>query len=232
MDGISICTLTYNVFFYNRLYLDQVRKLTRLVEYEILFSDNGSTDGSREWLREQSDVRLFEGTNNQMRHGQALDFLVREARFPIVCALDSDAFPVSPEWIVPALYLDDQVTLAGVDRERGRLRHHYVCPSYLFGWRDWLREHSFLDNWPRWDTGEKMSQDCVDEGRKLKLWKRELVDFGDRFESKPCDYSGLVWHTWWGARSQIFPALAGQEFEHGYHEFVMDLLRKRYGLDY
>lgn len=232
MKGISICTLTYNVFFYNRLYLQNIRELTRLVDYEILIYDNGSTDGSKEWLRRQPDVTLYEGKNNEMRHGQALDFLAKKAKYPIVCALDSDAFPVSPEWITPALYLDDETVLAGIDRGWGRELQSYVCPSYLFGWTDWVKKHTFIDNWPKWDTGERMGQDCLAEGKKMKFWKYNLVDFDGRFKKKPCDYAGLVWHTWWGGRGKSVPGLAGREFEHEYHDYVKDHLRERFNLEY
>jgi len=231
MRGVSICVLTYNVSFYNRLALDLIRLMTRVVDYEVLVYDNGSTDGSAEWLDEQPDVTLHRGSDNSMRHGAALDFLVQQARFPICCTLCSDAFPVSPEWLTPAMHLDGVTMLSGVLRDGSRIGK-YVCPSYLFGWTDWLRRRSFLDNWPDWDTGEALGRDCVAGGWGMKTWKQRYVDVGEGFRPKPCDYNGWVWHVWWSGRRQVVPGIEGSEFEEGYHEHSKRMLRERFNLDY
>jgi glycosyltransferase involved in cell wall biosynthesis len=227
---ISICTVSYNTLFYNRLRVEKIREFTRLVDYEILVYDNGSTDGSVEWLRKQDDVILYEGKDNSKRHGAALDYLVKKSTSDVICALDADAFPVSPEWIKPALYLDNDIYLAGIRRGWGNLRGDYVCPTYLFGWRDWLSKHSFKDNWPSWDTAEKLTFDCKQEGHQVKLWQYNSVDFDGRFKAKSCDYDGLVWHTWWSTRKKIGVGVG--EFEGGYHDYVQNMLREKYNLEY
>ncbi len=229
-NGVSICILTWNVFFYNRLALDQIRKNTRLVNYEILIYDNASTDGSREWLEAQPDVTLFKGESNSMRHGEALDFLTRRAQYPVCCCLCSDAFPVSQEWLTPALYLDDEVFISGMFRG-GRICD-YVCPSYMFGWTEFLKRHSFTDAWPSWDTGEKLAKDCFEQGHSMKTWEAKTFSFGEGVVDKICDYNGWVWHTWWSGRVQAMPRLAGIEFEPGYHDRVKAMLRAKYNLDY
>jgi hypothetical protein len=199
MRGISICILTYNVFFYNRLAIDQIRKLTN---------------------------------NNMMKHGSALDFLTRRANYPICACLCSDAFPVSPEWIVPALYLDDKVILTGIKRTGNRKKLcQYPCPSYMFGWTEWLKRHSFVDNWPNWDTGERLGRDCLDEGYEIKTWQSDIVNL-EGFSPKQCDYNGWVYHTWWSGRKQTIEGIEGVEFEEGYHEYSVNMLRKQFNLDY
>jgi glycosyltransferase involved in cell wall biosynthesis len=230
-NGISICILTHNVFFYNRLALEQIRKLTKTVNYEILIYDNASTDGSREWLESQPDVTVFRGNNNHMRHGQALDYLVKKAKYPICCALCSDAFPISIEWLTPSLYLDDKVYLSGVHRGSNRLCKEYVCPSYLFGWTDWLKTHTFVDNWPKWDTGEKLADDCIKEGFEIKTWKGIDVKF-EGFKPKRCDYNGWVWHTWFSGRKQTVPYVVPVECEPTFHDFVQNYLREKFQLNY
>ena len=230
MTGISICIVTYNSLFYNRLAVEKIREFTRVVDYEILFYDNGSTDGSVEWLGEQDDVTLFRGKNNDLKHGKALDFLVRRARFPITCTLCSDAFPVSPEWLTPAMYLDEKIGLAGIRKPSNRLTN-YVCPSYLFGWTEWIKRYSFIDNWPKWDTGEKLAKDLLDKGLEVKTWNSTMVDIVDQIRSKKCDYNGWVWHSWFSTRQKVVPN-SQLECELGYDEIMKNILRERYNLDY
>jgi glycosyltransferase involved in cell wall biosynthesis len=231
-DGISICILTYQVYFFLRLAIEKIREHTHLIPYEILVYDNGSTDGSVEWLKKQEDVRFFAGQGNSVRHGMALDCLVKAANYRICCTLCSDAHPVTPMWITPAfeLYRSDYV-LSGIDRGWGRILQHYVCPSYLFGWTDWLKNHSFLDKWPEWDTGEKLTQDAINEGRKIHLIPKNPAVSFEKFKSKDCDYAGLVWHVWWGGRRNI-PGIVGNEVEVDYHDFMKDELRRKYALEY
>jgi len=231
LGGISICILTWNVLPYTKVAISQIRKLTRMVDYEILIYDNGSTDGTPEWLSDQDDVILLKGANNSMRHGEALDRLVRHASKNIACTLCSDAFPVSPAWTTPALFLDEDTVLAGIDRGWGRKLKSYVCPSYLFGWTRWVRDHTFMDHWPETDTGEQMAIDCEAEGKRMKMWKYELVSFGEGYKPNPCDYAGWVWHTWWGGRSQSVPGLAGKEFEPTYHARAIEVIGERFGIE-
>lgn len=232
MKGISICIVTYNSLFYNKLAVEQIRKMTPLVDYDIMFYDNGSTDGSVEWLSEQPDVVLIKGSNNSMRHGAALNVLVGYAAYPVVCTLCSDAFPVSPEWIVPALHLSDKVALAGIYRGQRRMLSEYVCPSYLFGRTEWLRNHTFADNWPQWDTAQKLGYDCKQEGFQMKTWMPELVNLGEGYKEQPCDYNGWVWHTWRSTRKVVDAKGVERECEAGYHEHMKNLLRERFKLDY
>jgi Predicted glycosyltransferases len=55
----SIIILTYNNLNYNIICLDSIRKYTDEDSYEIIVVDNNSTDGTREWLKEQSDIKLI-----------------------------------------------------------------------------------------------------------------------------------------------------------------------------
>jgi glycosyltransferase involved in cell wall biosynthesis len=229
--GVSICVVTFNTFKYTQAQLFQIRKHTRLLPTELLYYDNGSTDGSPEWLAQQPDVQLSRGQNNNLRHGNALDRLVKKARYPIICTLCSDAFPISPDWLAPAFYLDDETMLAGMTRGWGRQLKRYPCPSFMFGWRDWVQKHSFSDHWPVTDTGEAMAVDCLAEGKQFKLWDMKFVDLGEGIKAKCCNYNDWVWHTWWGTRGKIVKGLAGREFEKDYPERVRQHIKDNFGLE-
>jgi len=231
-QGISICIVNYNTYFYIRLAVEKIREHTHLVPYEILIYDNGSTDGSVEWLEKQSDVKLFRGQNNSMRHGRALDYLIKQAQYNISCTLCSDAHPISDEWIFPAfkLYQGD-ILLSGIEKNWGRIIKQYVCPSYLFGKTEWLVQYSFCDNWPHWDTGENLSKEVVFQGKKICFIDRIKEDFGGRFRPKDCNYGNLIWHVWWSSRRKVV-GLIQSECEEGYHDFMIDYLRNKYNLEY
>jgi len=227
--GVSICVVTYNSLFYTRLQIQQIRHLTNFCDHEVLIYDNGSTDGTVEWLGDQ-DVTLIRGSDNSKRHGDALDMLVGQARFPITCTLCSDAFPVSPEWLTPALHLDDETVMSGITKGWGNSVDEYVCPSYLFGITEWLAARSFADDYPNYDTGERLRVEADEDGLKTKTWRASCPDMEGFKSNKPCDYNGWVWHTWWSTRKQVGAGL--REFEPGYHEHVKNMLRKRFDLDF
>ena len=60
----SIIILTYNNLMYNNICIDSIRKYTKENSYEIIVVDNNSTDGTREWLKEQKDIKAILNDNN------------------------------------------------------------------------------------------------------------------------------------------------------------------------
>ena len=61
----SIVILSWNTLDFTRECIESIRRFTKEGTYEIIVVDNASEDGSREWLREQTDVRLVENTKNE-----------------------------------------------------------------------------------------------------------------------------------------------------------------------
>jgi GT2 family glycosyltransferase/ubiquinone/menaquinone biosynthesis C-methylase UbiE len=60
----SIIILTYNNLNYNRICLESIKKYTKEGTYEIIVVDNNSTDGTREWLKAQPDIKLILNDEN------------------------------------------------------------------------------------------------------------------------------------------------------------------------
>jgi len=60
----SIIILTYNNLIYNHICVDSIRKYTKENTYEIIVVDNNSTDGTREWLKEQKDIKTILNDEN------------------------------------------------------------------------------------------------------------------------------------------------------------------------
>ncbi|PLR78239.1 glycosyl transferase [Bacillus sp. V3-13] len=60
----SIIILTYNNLEYTKQCLDSIRRYTEKNTYEIVIVDNHSTDGTREWLQQQLDIKLILNEQN------------------------------------------------------------------------------------------------------------------------------------------------------------------------
>lgn len=114
MIKTSIIILSYNTLNYTKLCIESIRKHTPLGIYEIIVVDNGSIDGSREWLKRQSDVVLIKnienlgfpkGCNQGMKVATGQDLLL----------LNSDTI-VTPRWLEnmqQALHSDDTIGAVG-----------------------------------------------------------------------------------------------------------------------
>ena len=61
---VAIIMLTWNGLHYTRECVESLRELTAGVEYQLIVVDNGSTDGTREYLRALSWVTLIENETN------------------------------------------------------------------------------------------------------------------------------------------------------------------------
>src|SRR5579863_10420784 len=116
LPTVSIVTVTCDSYFFTRLLVEKVREYVGPREYEILVVDRGSRDGTRQWLRAQPDVRLMIRWSWLTRghgHGEAAEAGAVAARHERVVLIDSDAHPVSADWLSgTADRLDRHVRLA------------------------------------------------------------------------------------------------------------------------
>jgi len=93
--------------------LESIRRNTP-EPHEIIVVDNGSTDGSREYLREQMDVILVENTENMGAPGARNQFL-SIARGNYIVFLDNDTY-VTHEWLkklIAHMEADPQIGIIG-----------------------------------------------------------------------------------------------------------------------
>lgn len=65
VKSYSIILLTYNKLEYTKICIESIRKYNRGKNYEIIVVDNNSTDGTREWLREQKDIKSILNDENK-----------------------------------------------------------------------------------------------------------------------------------------------------------------------
>ena len=94
--GVTIVIVNWDSLSYLRTTLAAVHHFSPPTT-RILVVDNGSTDGSVEWLREH-DVRTV-ALDANWGHEAGLDLGWLRARTRTVVALDVDAFPISHQWV-------------------------------------------------------------------------------------------------------------------------------------
>lgn len=143
-------------------------ELTSKTSVEVLVLDNGSTDGSWNWLRNRPNgIRAFRIPVN-IGHGRALDLGFLLARTPVVITLDSDAFPISTDWLdtVQDALGDPSIKAVGAWGRRDRL--HPAFAAYRRS--EVLASGASFHNYkPHLNTGEapRFGENCFDTGEHL-----------------------------------------------------------------
>jgi len=107
----SIIILTYNNFMYNNKCVDSIRKYTKEDSYEMIVVDNNSTDGTREWLMEQNDIKaILNDENVGFPKGCNIGIAAADKENDILL-LNNDTV-VTPRWLdnlKTCIYSDDKV---------------------------------------------------------------------------------------------------------------------------
>lgn len=171
-NGVTVVTVNWNSLPLLRVTLAAVAR--HAPGARVIIVDNGSTDGSLDWLRSQRVKTISLPTN--VGHGPALDIGFLAARTRHVIALDVDAFPISPDWLSTLLDpLRAGAKVCGVEggvfREHGLVEHpeawrvrpafvHPCCAAmrlrrFVYRRHSW-RKHPTPDR--AMDPGERISQ--------------------------------------------------------------------------
>jgi len=118
MEGFrktAIIILTYNHLDYTKDCLESIRKYTTEGTYEIIVVDNCSTDGTREWLKEQPDIKLrLNDTNAGFPADCNIGIGMADPESDILL-LNNDTV-VTPRWLEnlrTCLYSDPKIGAAG-----------------------------------------------------------------------------------------------------------------------
>ncbi|MBR1697739.1 MAG: glycosyltransferase family 2 protein [Anaerovibrio sp.] len=106
----SIVILNYNTIDYIQACVESIRAFTEEGSYEIIIVDNGSKDGSVEWLKAQDDLKcIFNEENFGFPKGCNQGMSI--ATGTEIMLLNSDVI-VTPRWhrqMIKALYSSDDI---------------------------------------------------------------------------------------------------------------------------
>ncbi len=241
---VSIITVTYDTLFFVRLLVEKVREFVGNRAYEIIAVDRTSRDGTREWLRAQTDVRILNAPpeKNGHSHGEAAEAGARAARHENIVLLDSDAHPIEPGWLELTVdRLDTHDRLAGAlfkDWHEGNPHGWYIHPHFMAFHRADLDRYIVLRKVrPNVDTGEEAT---------LRLLEADLgvigypLVFCERFSVGHPHFPTVaagVFHAWYGTRLSKETRTVGRETQGAvtrasYLKPLQQRLREAYRLGY
>jgi GT2 family glycosyltransferase/tetratricopeptide (TPR) repeat protein/2-polyprenyl-3-methyl-5-hydroxy-6-metoxy-1,4-benzoquinol methylase len=181
----SIVIVTHNQLSYTRLCIDSIRLRTD-VPYELIFVDNGSTDGTVDYLRSIAgapvvpsaasapsgapDVRIVANSENR-GFPTAANQVIREARGENILLLNNDTI-VTTGWLrrlLDALHRSPDVGLVG------------PCSNQVSGVQQVAAEYDQLESLDgfAWDWGKQHSGQHVSTDRLVGfclLVRREVIE--------------------------------------------------------
>jgi hypothetical protein len=246
--AVSIVTVTFDTFFFIRLLVEKVREFIGSRTYEIIVVDRGSSDGSREWLSVQPDIRLC--TVRQWRatrhtHGEAAEKGVRHAMHEQVVLLDSDAHPVDNRWLELTVdRLDDHCRLAGAEfrptaGHRGNPYGSYIHPFFMAFFKSDLGHHIVLRKvrGADTDTGEESTIRVRNAGFRVLGYPIEVYSRFSTGHPQLPQISAGVFHAGHATRlaknmASVLRETGGSVTPDSYIEPLKALLRGAYRLDY
>lgn len=166
----SIVILTFNKLEYTIPCIDSIREYTRQGTYEIIVIDNASTDGTREWLAQQTDiVTIFNEENLGFPKG--CNQGIQIATGSNILLLNNDVI-VTEHWLdnlLEALYSSEDIGAVGAISNN--------CPYYQaipVDYKTLDEMHSFartlnVHDPKKWEDRVKLIGFCM-------LIKREVVE--------------------------------------------------------
>ena len=246
LPPVSFVTVTRDGYFFVRLLVEKLRQFVGPRDYEIIVVDRGSRDGTWAWLKAQPDVRLL--TRRQWfalrhGHGEAAEAGAGKARHERVVLLDSDAHPMTDDWLINSVdRLDDRIRLAGAvfrDRHAGNPHGWYIHPHFMAFFKRDLGGLVVL---------RKVRGDATDSGEEATLrvlaagyevaWL--TLEFCPRFavgHPRVPTVAGGVFHAWYvsrltGNEAEVIRETAGAVSRATYLEPLIAKLRAEYCLVY
>lgn len=193
-----------------RLCLQQLERHATTSSHDVFVWDNSFLPEHHEILEASPRVSVFSEPETDVRHGRALDLLLREVpeETEYVVTLDTDAFPIRDGWLDNLLgRLDRGAWIAGVWRDElaPRIRA-YVHPSCLAARRETLLElnaqFARKRGVHRVDVGQNITHAVVSSGGRISRLRRSNAR--NMHFLMAGIYGDLIYHHGAGSRQAYF----------------------------
>jgi len=107
----SICLCSWNDLAFLKILHRGIVKNTKL-PYELIVHDNGSTDGTLDWLKTNNIKHTYSDTNEGVA---AVNHAVRLAEYPYIIDINSDMYPL-PGWDMEIFKQIQKFKKEGIDK--------------------------------------------------------------------------------------------------------------------
>ena len=178
MKRTSIIILSYNEIVCTQICIESVRKFTDNKFIEIIVVDNGSTDGTVEWLKKQNDlVCVYLDKNYGIASGFDRGYEI--ATGETVVFLPNDTI-VMPNWLNNlnrALYSDDSIGGAVVSINAGL--HYQVIPTNYNTVEEMIEfaKMNNISNPEKWEYRTLVALMCL-------AFKKSVLDIAGAFDER------------------------------------------------
>lgn len=98
---VAVFSLTYDRLEYTKACFESLYK-TAGYPFDHFVVDNGSTDGTHQWLVEQSKATVIRNESNRgisVASNQALELIAEQGPYDIICKVDNDAYFLTDGWL-------------------------------------------------------------------------------------------------------------------------------------
>jgi len=170
---VTIIILTWNGLDYTKRCLETLRQQTEFHDYEVIVVDNGSTDGSVEYLRATQGVILIENSSNlgfAKANNQAIEVSDKNSD---VVLLNNDTETLQSDWLTrlqASAYKSEDIGIVGARLRRpdGMLQHAGTyLPLETFWWQQLGSQEKDINQYCRDAEVEGVVFACVYLKRKV-----------------------------------------------------------------
>lgn len=190
----SIIILTHNKLDYTKLCIESIRLNTTPGHYELIVVDNASTDGTKGWLQNQSDVKIIFNDENA-GFPKGCNQGIEVASGDSILLLNNDTI-VTPNWLInlsACLYSSESIGAVGpVTNNCASYQRINTTYSKVEEMQQFAKEFNKHDQ-TKWDFSLKLIGFCM-------LIKREVIEkiglLDERFTPgnfEDDDYSFRIW---------------------------------------
>lgn len=186
-DQVNIVIVTWNACDYTKYCIDSIRRYTDY-PYYLTVVDNGSTDGTLDYLRSQPDIRVIANKEN-IGYGGAINQGFETEPTQFVCLMNNDIV-VSPGWLetmIQTLLENPDIGLLGTLRPVGFCLHpagkrdtgivlKETRGDKLPNPEEWMKRYCYPFSY----------QDFCDEVKRVNNFGLRIVDGPPSFVSTCC----------------------------------------------
>lgn len=213
MIDLSVVIITYNSRQLLEPCIDSVRHATTRIKYEIIVVENGSSDGSVEWLKTQDDViSIFNRANMGVAPARNQGLMTAKGRYLLILDVDTRVEPGALDTLTQCMDSNPGVGLGAPKLVDGSGNLQYTCryyptiltkayrrlPGNMF--KEKLKEEIFAD-WPH-DT-EKDVDYVIGACQIFRREAFEKVGYLDEnifYGPEDIDYCIRMWSDGWKVR--------------------------------